>query len=99
MPQHDDRSFPIRAISAIEKAGFLDEPITRKVEFDETSWAVGTVTDEALERVSYFLDTITRRAPMAQGPGWAAHRQVIEAFVSDLRRELTRREVKDASGD
>lgn len=87
------RSWVSRTLSAIEQGSFRQEPLARPVPFDETSWAVGGVSDEALERVVVFLDSLTRRAPMS-GPGWTAHTHIIEAFTSDLRREIERREAE-----
>lgn len=87
-------SWARRTLAEIERDSFRQEPTTRTPEVAETAWAIGTLSDEAVDRLATFIDSLTRRAPLA-GPAWSAHRVVLEALVSDLRREQTRREGED----
>lgn len=81
--------FALRTVAAIEADQFRDDG--GPLPLDETSYYMGRLSDDALERLSRFLQDLTRRAPLA-GPGWAAHRAVLESLVSDIARESARRE-------
>lgn len=80
--------FTTQAIAALERDAYRDSA-SDPVPVDETSWALGLLTPEALEQLSVFLLDLSRRSPLS-GPGWAAHRSVIEALESDIRRRLAR---------
>ena len=92
-----DETFVPRTMAEISKASFADETSDRVVRLDETAWAVGTISDEAAERLVNFLEALTKRAPLAGGAAWVAHVHVLEALASDIKRELIVRE-KPANG-
>jgi hypothetical protein len=61
------------------------------VPLDETSYLLSALTAESLERLANFMGDLTRRYPLST-PTWTAHREALQAFESDLRRELVKRE-------
>jgi hypothetical protein len=51
---------------------------------------VGRLTTETLDRLVLMFHDMSERPPLS-GPAWYAHREFVEAIVSDLRREIARR--------
>ena len=87
------REWALRTVAAIEEDQFREDGAP--VPLDETSYYMGKLSDEALERLSRFLTDLSRRAPLGT-PAWSATRTVIESLVSDISREMTKREKPDA---
>lgn len=78
-----------RTLAAIGRDAYLETPVDG-VRFDELPWVVSRLTVEALERLVIFFHDMSERPPLS-GPAWYAHRELVEAIVSDLRREIERR--------
>lgn len=91
VPQRKEpEEFAVRAVDAIERDQWLDDP-GEPVPLEETSYYVGRLTVDALRRVATFHEALLNRAAM-QTPSFSAHRALMESFVSDLHREIAKRE-------
>lgn len=84
------------AIGAIAERAVRTDASPTSPTLDETSWAVGRLSDEGIERLSTFLHDLTRRAPFTSTI-WDAHRLVLEALDGDLRRELEKRQAAETA--
>ena len=74
-------------LEEIGQAAFRDRA-GPAVPLDGTSNALSLLTVEAMGRLVTFLRDLSQRPPMA-GPAWLAHREVLEALVSDIERHRT----------
>ncbi len=79
-------SFVARTLTEISDQAFR-EAGTTPPKMEETAWTISTLTDESLERLVTFLTSLTTRRPL-EGLAWLPHRSVLEALVSDIKREL-----------
>lgn len=86
-----ETEFAVRAVDAIERDQWLDAPRDGKVALDETEYYIQRLTVDALRRVATFYEALLHRAAM-QTPSFSGHRALMESFVSDLHREIAKRE-------
>lgn len=85
-----DKDFARRTLDAIGRDLYREDAAQHEPIMAETSWVVGRLSEEGIERLATFLSDLTRRAPLP-GLAWTAHREVLEALEGDLRREIEAR--------
>lgn len=92
----DQRAWGAKTIAAIGQEGFRGDVKEAQAEapvvLQSTGWAIAQLSDEGLERLTTFVNDLTRRYPLT-GPAWEAHRIVMESLAVDLDREAEARRV------
>ena len=79
------REFDVEQIvNDVAQAAYRDEAGT-PVRLDDTAASLGLLTYEGLGRLVTFLKDLVSRPPLAN-PIWQAHREVVEALISDIEK-------------
>jgi hypothetical protein len=83
------KDFGDRTIKAISDDDFLETSYP-EADASSTKFTIGGLSDQGLERVYSWLDSMTRQHPL-NGSLYHAHRTLIEAVRQDVSAEMSRR--------
>lgn len=64
------------------------------VELHHTALALDRMSDEGLERVWSWLDSLTRQYPLSGSALFETHHMLVEAIRDDMGAEMARREAR-----